>query len=117
MVYSTDEQVIGKWIDGKPLYQKTFNIDSLPSAGDTAKIVNHNIANVEHIWVFEAMYENSSSYFTNMANLSNNSWAGSWYTGVDKTKIQIVTGTDRSVYTYCYVTLRYTKTTDTAPSS
>lgn len=22
--YSTTEQVIGKWIDGKPLYQKTF---------------------------------------------------------------------------------------------
>lgn len=24
--YSTDEQVIGTWIDGKPLYQRTFNL-------------------------------------------------------------------------------------------
>lgn len=24
MNYSTDEQVVGTWIDGKPLYQKTF---------------------------------------------------------------------------------------------
>lgn len=23
--YSTDEQVVGTWIDGKPVYQKTFN--------------------------------------------------------------------------------------------
>ena len=22
--YSTEEQIVGKWIDGKPLYQKTF---------------------------------------------------------------------------------------------
>lgn len=26
--YSTEEQVIGKWIDGKPLYQKTVNISN-----------------------------------------------------------------------------------------
>lgn len=25
-VYSTDEQIVGKWIDGKPIYQKTFDI-------------------------------------------------------------------------------------------
>lgn len=25
--YSTDEQVIGTWINGKPLYQKTFTFD------------------------------------------------------------------------------------------
>ena len=23
-MYSTDEQIVGRWIDGKPLYQKTF---------------------------------------------------------------------------------------------
>ena len=26
--YSTEEQVIGKWIDGKPVYQKTFILAS-----------------------------------------------------------------------------------------
>ena len=24
--YSTEEKIIGTWIDGKPIYQKTFNI-------------------------------------------------------------------------------------------
>ena len=28
--YSTEEQVVGKWVNGKPLYQKTF-VDTLPT--------------------------------------------------------------------------------------
>lgn len=35
--YSTDEQIIGKWIDGKPIYRKTFNFENI-SAGSTKKI-------------------------------------------------------------------------------
>jgi microcystin-dependent protein len=35
--YSTEEQVVGTWIDGKPLYQKTFEIPPFthPNYGDT----------------------------------------------------------------------------------
>lgn len=29
LVYSTEEQVVGKWIDGKPIYQKTFQLNTL----------------------------------------------------------------------------------------
>ena len=31
LVYSTTEQVVGRWIDGKPIYQKTF-VTTSPSA-------------------------------------------------------------------------------------
>ena len=34
--YSTTEQVIGEWIDGKPLYQKTFIFTSALSVSYTA---------------------------------------------------------------------------------
>ena len=27
--YSTEEKVVGKWIDGKPLYQKTLSFDNI----------------------------------------------------------------------------------------
>ena len=37
--YSTDEQVIGTWIDGKPLYRKVVVIDN-PSEGMTFSIAN-----------------------------------------------------------------------------
>lgn len=29
LVYSTEEQVVGKWVDGKPIYQKTFQLNTL----------------------------------------------------------------------------------------
>ena len=45
-VFSTNEQIIGTWIDGRPVYEKTFNIGTL-SANNTNVI--HNITNFERI--------------------------------------------------------------------
>ena len=45
--YSTTEQVIGTWIDGKPIYRKVINFGSLPNA--ESKSVAHNIANIDFI--------------------------------------------------------------------
>ena len=36
MNYSKEEQVVGTWIDGKPLYQKTMETTNLPSSGNGA---------------------------------------------------------------------------------
>ena len=35
-VYSTEETIVGKWIDGKPIYRRVYNI-SLTFNGDTWK--------------------------------------------------------------------------------
>ena len=35
MSYSTEEKVVGKWINGKPLYQKTFNTLTTPTTANT----------------------------------------------------------------------------------
>lgn len=43
--YSTDEKVVGTWIDGKTLYQKTFT--GTTASGDSN--INHNISNVSQI--------------------------------------------------------------------
>ena len=46
--YSTTEKIIGTWIDGKPLYQKTFDMGTLTNASTkTTKSVAHNISNIE----------------------------------------------------------------------
>jgi len=37
--YSTDEKVIGSWIDGKPLYQKTFTGLNIPTGWDNSNAV------------------------------------------------------------------------------
>lgn len=33
-VYATTEQVVGKWVDGKDVFEKTYTFSSLPSVGD-----------------------------------------------------------------------------------
>lgn len=101
-IYSTEEQVIGKWIDGKPLYSKVIDIGELPNA--TTKNVAFNISNLKNIIKMEGYARGSnywlpipySNYITIMCNSS---------------VIGITTTTDRSSCTG-YVTLYYTKTTD-----
>ena len=53
MKYSTEEQVIGEWIDGKPIYQKTYNLSSVSlntwtEFGD-ASLVDCNIVSIDGI--------------------------------------------------------------------
>lgn len=41
--YSTSEKIVGTWIDGKPIYQKTVN------CGTSIGVINHNIANIDKV--------------------------------------------------------------------
>lgn len=49
LVYSTTEQIVGKWIDGKPLYQKTVGIGAESSTG--MKTYTISIANTDLVMV------------------------------------------------------------------
>ena len=48
-IYSTNEVVIGRWIDGKPIYRKVLSTVGLP--GGTKKSINYNITNPDKIWI------------------------------------------------------------------
>lgn len=109
--YSTSEQVIGTWIDGKPLYEKTINFGALPN--NESKKVNHNIANVKRIWIYDGYAFNSVSGYCNQLNLSGTSNISSqWYSGCTDTFVEVRPNSDRTAYDECYITVRYTKTTD-----
>ena len=43
--YSTTERLVGKWINGKPIYRKTISIDALPN--NTFGSYPTNISNIE----------------------------------------------------------------------
>ena len=43
--YSTEEKVVGTWIDGKPLYQKVVSGTMISSTGWTK--ISHNISNMD----------------------------------------------------------------------
>ena len=114
--YSTTEQRIGTWVNGKPLYRKTFSCGALPNA--TTKSVEVDLDFVNKTILVKKMYgyayRPTGTYV--MYPLPNTSSTNpvSIYCSVSNNKsvIQIVTSTDRSDYTDSYITLEYTKTTD-----
>ena len=99
--YSTEEKVIGSWIDNKPLYRKTIDVGNLPNA--TTKNISFNILNLKNIIKIEG-YAKGPNYwlpipYSNITVMCNSSVVG------------ITTTTDRSNCTG-FITLYYTKTTD-----
>ena len=124
--YSTDEQVIGTWIDGKPLYQKTYAFDSttFPSADANIPLV----ANIDEIVDYRLICHDSkyhSGYIP--TNLSHQKL---WQSGVPfdnsnglfsiinyTTTPYSIQVSGQGYYDWgnidkAYLTVQYTKTTD-----
>ncbi|MCR5606977.1 MAG: hypothetical protein K6F69_09205, partial [Treponema sp.] len=55
----TDEKIIGTWLDGSYIYQKTIDFGSLPNNG--SKSVAHGISNLKRVINFSAIMQNTSS--------------------------------------------------------
>ena len=112
MKYSTDEQVIGTWVDGKPLYQKTVFCGALPN--NTTKTITHNIADIDHIINYFGISFASSSGATSLVlpYVHKTNISGQIAVVCSVSNIEIQTGMDRSSFTQTYVTIQYTKTTD-----
>lgn len=107
--YSTTEKVIGTWIDGKPVYEKTVNFGALPNMD--SKGVNHGISNLDTIIGYDGVTKNQTgSTFLSLPRTANDSQYDMdiYFT---TTQIIIVTKTDRSAHS-TYITMSYTKTTD-----
>lgn len=47
VIYSTEEQEIGTWIDGKPLYEKTLIIPNTVIDNTGGQLYTHGISNIE----------------------------------------------------------------------
>lgn len=117
-IYSTTEKVVGCWTDGRPVYQKTINFGTLPNT--TTKAVNHSISNFGVLVSAKGAFWNSSKSSGTIPFAWPASLVGSADNNVScsvtTTQIIIAAGSDMSQYTNSYVTLQYTKTTDSANS-
>lgn len=110
--YSTDEKVVGTWIDGKPVYQRTYTTTA-PNASSNGsyayKTIVHNITNVDKF--VDVRGTLTSSDFSSVLPFFTD--------GGNKTKFNI-NATDISIANDCVysngrdliLTVRYTKTTD-----
>ena len=105
--YSTEERVIGTWIDGKPLYQKTI----VRTGTISSSSIPHQISDVDYIFITEFIYkDNDNIYYINEQ-------LGRGKLSVDKTNVVLSFLTNGwNVNDGIYITLKYTKTTDEVPS-
>lgn len=111
-IYSEEERLVGRWTDGKPLYQKTVVIDNPVSTGATTSIA-HGIADVESIVdIYGGAYLGQTCIDLNSFGSSN------YYTLIyaSQTKISYELKWGSSTFTKIRATIQYTKTTD-APFS
>ena len=116
--YSTEEQVIGKWIDGKPLYRKTITFTTTISANEITSIA-HNIENAKNIFIdFSASFMEANIGTNNYVSYNfpvigyNGSITDKAYCYVDLTNIIFyANGAWDNIWTK-HITLKYTKTTD-----
>lgn len=113
-IYSTNEQVIGKWIDGKTLYRKVINIGELIPNSRTD--YSTGISNVK-IKKFEAYFEALDNVFklnhvNNYNKSSNEHESIALYTTLNGTSIRVENANVSATNLNCWVILEYTKISD-----
>ena len=112
--YSTTEQVVGTWVDGKPIYEKTVHFTT--GLRNTYNREPHGIVDINKIWIdfgnsfvdksssSNIIYNGIMPYSTSPASFQMMAQVGD--AGIDYRVAADLENKD------CYITLRYTKTTD-----
>ena len=99
-IYSTDETVIGTWIDGKPIYRKVVTLSTTVTIDSRAPSISHGISNIDRTISCRAFNTGNDTVDVYWHNTENDT-SGAFYSidGIEGVKILI---------------FEYTKTTDTA---
>ena len=112
LIYSLTEREIGVWTDGKPLYQKTLSLISSSDASETIIYTGDSTIEIKNFDGY-IVYSSGNIVEHLPLNISTAIW-----TMVGDTVNKLVQKI--SQLDYCglteYVTIQYTKTTDTAGS-
>lgn len=110
--YSTDEQVVGTWIDGKPIYEKVIYVDITDKDW-------HNIqldVSVDFVVKLKGMLYRGDGYFMELQGniYPNEVERGMIYYNKNDNYIQYVVlySSLNLTSAYLYITIQYTKTTD-----
>lgn len=114
-IYSTEETVIGRWIDGKPLYRKTF-LFTTPATTSTSpvKIADISELNIDTPIKIQGMVTEVHSSIGYIVPIST-SWNSDYIHCVirlDKTALMIICNVDAFTNCKANASIEYTKTTD-----
>ena len=109
-VYSTEEQVIGTWVDGSTLYRKTLFIDKSDLTSQGSNNYKYSVAlSYNRIIGFENVIQYDNS-FANMPSGTTNSNYANYINSIDATGVLFTLG--QSMYPILndiVVTIKYTK--------
>ena len=114
-VYSTTEQVIGKWIDNTPIYEKVIEIGALPNT--TVKTVAHSITDLKLVVSIFACAHNSTNgndiIVPTVSNINLTQQVGLY---IGSGNVNVISASDVSAYDSCYAIVRYVKNEPTRTS-
>ena len=100
--YSTTEKIVGTWIDGKPIWQKTVTGTAPNGWGDTA----HNIANIDKVINVSCGIIHSNSYIV----VGSATDIGRFLCQVGRTNVALYVAPNSYVGDDFICTFQYTKT-------
>ena len=106
-VYSTEEKVVGTWIDGKPIYQKTIDFSFVGSSTVNVDI-SDNIYDVLYAYAFAK----NSKYMYNISMYTQGQGGQILYDYANPNKLRIKNTNPDFDNSSGYVTVQYTKKTD-----
>ena len=111
--YSTEERVVGTWIDGKPLYQYTFNITPNSSGVTYINYTNYGLTNIKEIVYVNAFNHGGQYNIGTIANgyVNTDGGYGVCVQDITTTGLSYKVGSQLLNGKF-YITIRYTKTTD-----
>ena len=103
--YSTSETRVGTWIDGKPIYRKTFTI---PSFSINEISVNTGLTTISNIVNWKGCFKRADiNCLYSIDNALMDEWRFNYNTGI------MIFKTNNRYATFTgYITIEYTKTTD-----
>jgi hypothetical protein len=113
-LYSTDEKIIGQWIDGKPLYQKVIR-ETITVSGSRAYFLSTTIPDAEFSFIYNASVYAYSDYIGSCSEVGSVNTSSQYdFNITDYTpatgRIWLIRGAN--AYQYLQLIVRYTKTTD-----
>lgn len=105
--YSTTEQVVGTWTNGKPIYMKTWVFSPFSiSSSSSVSIAIGNFSGLEDVDTFiDAFVNRQKTSSRNSASLHTAIWR-------DGNNIRLYNSANASWSDLTHVTIQYTKTTD-----
>ena len=110
--FSTTEQNTGRvWIDGKTVFQKVVNVGALPDT--TEKIVAHGITGLDVVISVQCLCHDPTGPDWFLMPQPRFGPGMNTTTSIDlqldATNLEVRTGSDRTNFTECFVTILYTK--------